>query len=150
MTTKRGGSIWDHPEEMISNHHNNTTSTVKDNMRDGNNSIYSEFDNDGSSYNNKQQHHQQQRGRTTNSTNTRSRGGGGSIESRYDIEKEMMMGNHAHTPQQKKEIEGEGDGEEGMDAILNKPNMKTALGVGAAATLGGEFPIFKVVSFSCV
>ena len=77
-------------------------------------------------------------------------GGGGSIESRYDIEKEMMMENHAHTPQQKKENEGEGNGEEGMDAILNKPNMKTALGVGAAATLGGEFPIFNVGSFSCV
>ena len=150
LTKKRGGSIWDHPEEMISHHHHHNVS-VKDNMgmmtRDCNNSAYSEFDNDGNSYNNK--HQQQQRGRTTNTTNNRSRGGGGgSIESRYDIEKEMMMENALSLSQQKKENgEEEGEEEMGMDAILNKPNMKAALGVGAAATLGGEF--FHLSKFAC-
>ncbi len=45
--------------------------------------------------------------------------------------------------------EEEEEEEEGVDEIMNKPNVKAALGVGAAATLGGECrPVW--LSFSCV
>jgi len=115
----RKGSIWDHPEDMVSNNINN-------NKKDDNSTAYAEFEQDGNSYSRRPH-----RGGTTRRG---AGGGGGSIESsKYDMDEKMLMENAMGLANQNNEG-GEGDNVDGV--LLSGQNMKTALGVGAAATLG--------------
>jgi len=116
----RKGSIWDHPEDMVSNNVNN-------NKKDDNSTAYAEFEQDGNSYSRRPH-----RGGTT--TRRGAGGGGGSIESsKYDMDEKMLMENAMGLANSNEGGEGEGDTD---GVLLSGQNMKTALGVGAAATLG--------------
>ena len=135
---KKGDSIWDHPEEMMgSSNNNNNTNNHRDrnnNNRGGDNSTaYSDFEQDGNSH-----ARGRPRGRDARAT------GGASIDS--DAGEKQMMESAMGFAQQKGGDNACGEGGEGVDALLNKPNMKAALGVGAAATLGGKWWAVSYVS----
>ena len=135
---KKGDSIWDHPEEMMgSSSNNNNTINHRDrnnNNRGGDNSTaYSDFEQDGNSH-----ARGRPRGRDARAT------GGASIDS--DAGEKQMMESAMGFAQQKGGDNACGEGGEGVDALLNKPNMKAALGVGAAATLGGKWWAVSYVS----
>ena len=135
---KKGDSIWDHPEEMMgSSNNNNNTNNHRDrnnNNRGGDNSTaYSDFEQDGNSH-----ARGRPRGRDARAT------GGASIDS--DAGEKQMMESAIGFAQQEGGDNACGEGGEGVDALLNKPNMKAALGVGAAATLGGKWWAVSYVS----
>lgn len=122
---KRGGgkSIWDHPEEMIS------TSTSRYKSSD-NTSVYSDYEQGGGRF------------------HRHNIGGGGvsvasSTKSGDDLDDAMPGFQSVSALEQQQQIrQGVGgwtsdkDTNDKVDEVLNKPNVKTALGVAAAATIG--------------
>eukprot|EP00985_Skeletonema_marinoi_P006738 scaffold2933_cov176-Skeletonema_marinoi.AAC.3 len=120
---KRGGgkSIWDHPEKMVS------TSTTRYKSSD-NASVYSDYDQGGGRFH--------KRNGVSGGTSVAS-----STKSGDDLD-DAMLGFQSVSPLKqpvRQDVGGwtsDKDTNDKVDEVLNKPNVKTALGVAAAATIG--------------
>lgn len=121
---ERGGggkSIWDHPEQMVST--SNSRYKASDNI-----SVYSDYDQGGG----RVHKHNGISGATSVASSVKSGG---------DMDDAMLGFQSVSTLKQKvgQNVGGwtsDKDTNDKVDEVLNKPNVKTALGVAAAATIG--------------
>ncbi len=119
--TGGGKSIWDHPEEMVS------TSNSRYKSSD-NTSVYSDYDQGGG----RVHKHNGISGGTSVASSTKSGG----------VMDDAMLGFQSVSTLKQQVGQNVGgwtsdkDTNDKVDEVLNKPNVKTALGVAAAATIG--------------
>lgn len=133
-------SIWDRPEELISTRYKSSDNA----------SVCSEFDQEGAGESAAVVRGEERRRSRTSRQTDRVRGGiGGSVaSSRYSDDDDDMHMSPGRNGAAMRGGGGHGDPvlnkvvDDEVDQFLSKPHVKAALGVGAAATLCGEFSLF--------